>query len=467
MRKSAVWRKFILTFLLLTIVYFVLLNTVGKAFLRRQLIRNEESELYRIANDVVDTYVAGYYSSKISRSTLTTNLEKINESIGVRFWLINNFGTITLDSGKEAQSLVADEFIKGFLDRPMIENMTMQSVIKDPMLCVTTPIIIDATKRGYISAMVPMSKISEQGVLYTNYANIGFLLFIPCFIVALVILYITTIRPINRMTKAVKKFLDTNYKKELVLSYPDEIAELGSTIKFMGDKLNGIDKTQRKFLSNVSHDFRSPLTSIRGYLEAMKDGTIEKDEQEKYFDILLYETERLTKLTSNLLELNTMDDNGIILNPTVFDINGMIKQIALTFEGTCKKRKIVLNLIFSQKESFVSADADRIQQVIYNLLDNAIKFSNADSSIKITTEEKGNKVFVAVKDHGAGIPKESLNKIWDRFYKIDASRGRDKKGSGLGLSIVKEIIKAHGEEISVASTVGVGTEFVFTVKSAE
>ena len=156
-----------------------------------------------------------------------------------------------------------------------------------------------------------------------------------------------------------------------------------------------------------------------------------------------------------------------MLNLSIFDINRMIKQIALTFEGTFKKKKLVLNLVFSQKETFVEADEGRIQQVIYNLLDNAIKFSNSDSSIKITTEDKGSKVYVSVKDFGAGIPKESINRIWERFYKSDASRGRDKKGSGLGLSIVKEIIKAHNQNISVVSTVGVGTEFIFTLKSAE
>ena len=145
----------------------------------------------------------------------------------------------------------------------------------------------------------------------------------------------------------------------------------------------------------------------------------------------------------------------------------MIKQIALSFEGTFKKKKLVLNLVFSEKEQFVRADMDKIQQVLYNLIDNAGKFSNPESSIRITTEEKGNKVVIAVKDYGIGIPKESIGRIWDRFYKTDISRGKDKKGTGLGLSIVKEIITAHEENISVVSTEGVGTEFIFSLPQAE
>ena len=124
-------------------------------------------------------------------------------------------------------------------------------------------------------------------------------------------------------------------------------------------------------------------------------------------------------------------------------------------------------LLLSGHELYVKADMEQIQQVLYNLLDNAIKFSNDDSSIQIETTVKIGKVFVSVKDHGTGIPKESLNKIWDRFYKIDTSRGKDRKGTGLGLSIVKEIINAHNQNIDVISTEGVGTEFIFTLEKSK
>ncbi|MDR9824145.1 sensor histidine kinase, partial [Vibrio sp. FNV 38] len=128
-----------------------------------------------------------------------------------------------------------------------------------------------------------------------------------------------------------------------------------------------------------------------------------------------------------------------------------------------RSRKIVIELEFAAMETFVDADMSRIQQVLYNLTDNAIKFSNSDSRIEIETEEKGDKVLVRVRDHGIGIPKDSVKRIWERFYKADSSRGKDKKGTGLGLSIVKEVISAHDENISVISTEGVGTEFTFSL----
>jgi signal transduction histidine kinase len=224
---------------------------------------------------------------------------------------------------------------------------------------------------------------------------------------------------------------------------------------------------QKKFIANVSHDFRSPLTSIRGYLEAMLDGTIPAELHEKYLTIVINETDRLTKLTNGLLTLNNLNARGMMLEKTDFDLNQIIRNTAASFEGTCRAKKLAIELVLTDDSMLVNGDVTKIQQVLYNLLDNAIKFSHNDSIIKIETTEKKNKVFVSVKDSGIGIPKEDQKMIWDRFYKSDLSRGKDKKGTGLGLSIVKEIIKAHGENINVISTVGVGTEFIFSLPKSE
>ena len=246
-----------------------------------------------------------------------------------------------------------------------------------------------------------------------------------------------------------------------------EIGYLAASLNYMANELNTLEEDQRKFISNVSHDFRSPLTSIKGYVEAMLDGTIPVEMQEKYLNIILFETERLNKLTKSLLELNKFGSHGVMLDVTDFDINQTIKTTLLTFEGICANKHIRFDLILSGEQLFVTADFSKIQQVLYNLIDNAIKFSHQDSVITIETTEKNEKVFVSVKDTGIGIPKDSLKKIWERFYKTDLSRGKDKRGTGLGLSIVKEIIQAHGENINCISTEGVGTEFIFTLPIAK
>lgn len=273
--------------------------------------------------------------------------------------------------------------------------------------------------------------------------------------------------PLKHINFIAKQYSKGYFDQKISVKSIDEYWELGNTLNYLGDELNQLDASQREWIANISHDFRSPLTSIKGYVEAIQDGTIPYEMQGKYLDIIVFEVERLNKLTSHLLTLNSFNKNGIQLQITEFDINQVIKQIAKTFEGSCKKKRLVLNLVFSQETFYVRADKDKIQQVLYNLVDNAIKFSNTDASIRITTEKRGMKAMIEVKDFGIGIPKDSISKIWERFYKTDISRGKDKKGTGLGLAIVKEIINAHKENINVISTEGVGTEFIFTLPFVE
>ena len=195
------------------------------------------------------------------------------------------------------------------------------------------------------------------------------------------------------------------------------------------------------------------------------DDYIAPEMYEKYLSRVISETERLHKLTESMLTLNSLDAKGF-LSRTNFDINRVIKDTAASFEGTCDSRHIRFDLTFSDNIQMVYADMGKIQQVLYNLIDNAIKFSHDDSVIYIQASSKYEKIFVSVKDTGIGIPRDSIKKIWDRFYKTDLSRGKDKRGTGLGLSIVKEIIQAHGENIDVISTEGVGTEFIFSLPSS-
>ena len=235
----------------------------------------------------------------------------------------------------------------------------------------------------------------------------------------------------------------------------------------MAGELKNSNEYQRKFIANVSHDFRSPLTSIKGYAEAIRDGVVPYEMQDKYLGIIVSESERLTKLSREMLTLEKVDPMTAMLNPSVFNLNAMIKETSEAFGSACLSKNIVINLLLEGEEIYVRADYSRIQQVLYNLIDNAIKFSKKDSSIEIETSTLKNKARISVKDHGAGIASSDLPKIWERFYKTDPSRGRDPKGTGLGLSIVKDIIQAHNQKISVISTPGIGSEFTFTLDLAQ
>lgn len=282
----------------------------------------------------------------------------------------------------------------------------------------------------------------------------------------LLVFHLRIYRPLNRIIMAAVMYTFDDEGEPIRYSANDELGSLSASLNYLHETVSNSGDYQRRFISNVSHDFRSPLTSIKGYVEAMLDGTIPPELQEKYLGIVLTETERLNKLTEGLLTLNTFDDHGVYLELAVFDLVQVVMDSVASFEVISRRKNIAVKTSFSRPSVCVRADRSKIQQVLYNLIDNAIKFSENGSEIEIEVVERYRKVFVSIKDHGDGISRENLPKIWDRFYKTDSSRGKDKTGTGLGLSIVKEIIRAHDQNINVVSTQGVGTEFVFSLEGA-
>lgn len=314
---------------------------------------------------------------------------------------------------------------------------------------------------GHIVFAQGNSVIQKRADYYFNLLMMLFYFIVALLGLVFACIYICAFLPLRRLRVGIKDFSIGKENHHISIHSNDEYGELADTLNIIGDELSKFDEYQRKFISNISHDFRSPLTSIRGYVQAMVDGVIPPESQQKYLDIILFETDRLTKLTSNLLDVNNFDKDNIFLDISRFNLHDSIRKTAGALEGVAAKKDIHFDLELSDTEPlWVSGDKDKIQQVLHNLMDNAVKFSHEGSSILISTREKGNRVFVSVKDSGIGIPKDDLGKIFERFYKTDLSRGKDKLGTGLGLSICKEIITAHKQNLDVVSTEGVGSEFV-------
>lgn len=465
--------KLIICYVAAAVSMFVMLNYFGAERLNRQFLTEKAELLTEEAGMIAEEYVTPFYRDATKMSDMLVQLRSIDRFLGTRIWVVNTNGVVSVDTGEAspARGINVDNYNPSFLNEivtePYLPDVTFPGVMTQKMLAVAQPIYLNYTLRGYVCIFLPMTSVAESVNQYLDIVNICYIVFMFILLAIFAAIYIITLAPVQRMTRVTEEYARGHFDVPMKIYSHDEYRSLANAIKFMADEFQNLDDYQKKFVANISHDFRSPLTSIKGYAEAMADGTIPYEMQKKYLDIILFETERLTKLTTNLLTLNGFENQGVILELTTFDINEVIHRTALTFEGTCTKKRITLNLIFGEETFLVEADMGKIQQVLYNLIDNAIKFSNPDSPIDIKTEEKGSKVFVEVKDYGIGIPKDSIKRIWERFYKTDLSRGRDKKGTGLGLSIAKEIIQAHHENINVVSTEGVGTEFIFTLARAE
>ena len=468
--KANLFLKYLACYLLIVISSLIILNTVGAGRIRNGIINNNIKSMKTEAETITNDYMEGYYSGNMSIFDVDNGLKTIDTFADAGIMIVNAAGEVISDS----RGLSFDENknrrkLPGWLlERDSYVGGNIKELSSNAVVTVVSPIDIDFVLKGYVVLYMEMSEVDKAAVYSIDTLNICFLILGVVFLAALLFLYRISIIPLRAVIKAAREYAQGkfDYKFTIGKNRHDEFKDLMDTIEYMAKELSLMEEYQRKFISNISHDFRSPLTSIKGFATAMIDGTIPPELYNKYLNTICFETDRLTKLTSGLIELGKFDSHQALLDIKEFDLHSMIKQTVEAFEGKCREKYISLNLIFEGDEAPVMADKGKIEQVFYNLIDNAIKFSHNDSDITITTKSKGNKVIVSVKDHGVGIPKESLKKIWERFYKTDSSRGKDKKGSGLGLAIVKEIIQSHGEEIDVISTENAGTEFVFTLSKS-
>lgn len=474
MKGFSTLSKHIFIYIAICVISFILVSTICYKADYKHIYNYYSDRLYLQANEIANEYALDYLAeSKLRRIEL--EMKSLSTFNDTRIIFITPSGDVILDTNNSSTDksnedrilFSINDFDYGDLKGKHDILWDFYGLFSEPALSVFSPISNSFEIKGYVVINIPESAIVERvyDTFNTNYLTLAIVLILSS---AFLVLYFFQVhRPIKEITRATNEYSKGNLSYHVKPMHNDEIGRLGMSLDYMASQLNESDKFQQKFLSNISHDFRSPLTSIKGYLEAIQDGTIPPEMLDKYIGIMLFETERLTKLTSNILTLNELDPKSVRLDISTFDLNSIIRHTVETFEGTCKKKGIKFNITYANSVQNVKADKGRIQQVIYNLIDNAIKFSKENSYIYITVKEKGEKAQISIKDTGCGIAKEDIDKIWDRFYKSDSSRGRDKKGSGLGLSITKEVIQAHGENIDVVSTVGVGTEFIFTLELAK
>ena len=468
--KQHLYTKLLILYFVLGGICFLLLSSGGSYLVEKRLERSTGESLYRAASQMVSGNELRQSVKDPENASLSLALSSAAAFQNADFWVMDTDGTVLINTDEQSSGsgeITVKNFRPADYENICYSSGTFYGTFKTTQLSTVVPIKDTDQVIGYLAIHYPMKNLYESRSNIVEVMILIFIVIYALFFSFLLIYFYRVHKPLKKILKGALEFANGNLSYTIPVDSEDEMGYLSHSLNYMADKLNKNGEYQRKFIANVSHDFRSPLTSIKGYVNAILDGTIPYEMQERYLKIIAFESERLEKLTRSLLTLNELDMKKRMMHIQRFDINDTIKNTAATFEGICTSRQIRLELLLSGHELYVRADMEQIQQVLYNLLDNAIKFSNDNSSVQIETTVKSGKVFVSVKDYGTGIPKESLGKIWDRFYKIDASRGKDRKGTGLGLSIVKEIINAHNQNIDVISTEGVGTEFIFTLEKTK
>lgn len=321
----------------------------------------------------------------------------------------------------------------------------------------------------YKGAVIASSNRTDSSNLTSAMIRTVFMSVLWIMLAALVAVYFISDKltsPLKDMSRAAKRFANGQFDARVTVVGSDEIAELALAFNNMASSLQSLEDMRRTFLANISHDLRTPMTTIAGFIDGILDGAIPPEKHEYYLGVIASEVKRLSRLVSQLLDISRIEAGERKFNMQPYDICEQAREIIIGNIQRLEDKNLEVSFDADKDNILVEADKDAIHQILYNICDNAIKFSKEGGAYKISIEEKDKQVFVSVYNEGQGIPEEDLPFVFERFYKSDKSRGIDKTGVGLGMYIARTIIEAHGQKISVESEYGKWCRFTFSLKKA-
>ena len=464
-RKESINQRIIVTFISVTSIVLIFLGSIMTILFNKNYHSTKLSNLEKqmgIIENSINNYLNqqdGSYSQLkeiIKMACISTNTEAI---------ITDRLGYVYLVNGEDYQDLMYSKI------KLNTESLSSNIEFKKEVFKVN-----NASIKGYVKAIYEDGEIDGYMIMVTqdksernfNMFIIWMAVIIEIIISAIVIKIVTNqiiIRPIDNINNVAKRLAKGEVEKRVVVNCNNEIGELAESFNMMAECLEKSDTKRREFISNVSHELRSPITSIKGFIGGILDGVIPRDRENYYLKIVYDEIDRLARLVNDLLDMSAMESGKFNLAITEFDINQVISLCILNLEHKIQEKGLNVKATFHNNRAYVLGDRDRIIQVVTNIIENSIKYSNDDGEIKIDVYSKGEKIYVDIFNSGECIEEKELNKIWDRFYKSDKSR-TNKLSTGLGLPIVRSILSQHNEDIWVKNIEGKGVSFIFTLKKS-
>ncbi|MGX8692943.1 MAG: ATP-binding protein [Clostridia bacterium] len=473
--KSIYLRNFVATAILVTVCFLIIsLAFVGIG--RQYLISEYQEKMDTCATEVSRIAAAVSRSEKLSSWTLSMNLSALSNSTGNHIFITDADGLIVCCSDRSMRCEHLGRHVSGpFFDKlkqegQQIEISSLGGIYGQGRYVAAREIRgQDKALLGYVFVSSGIDNILGAWRTFLSMsAAVGLAVFALALLMSLFFSK-RMARPLDDMAEASRKFARGDFSVR-VKQEDDPTDEMGALIESfnkMADSLESAEARRSEFIANISHELRTPMTTIAGFADGILDGTIPREEEDKYLRSIRDETRRLSRLVREMLDVSQLRSR--ISDPShrqVFDLTELICQTMLSFEDRASRKNLDVDPQLPDDPILVTADRDAITQVIYNLIDNAVKFAREGSCIVIRLYKENGKAYVSVKDEGETISPEDLPFIFDRFHKSDRSRSLDKDGVGLGLYLVKSIINSHDEDIAVKSENGV-TEFVFTLSLAQ
>lgn len=469
--KSIYLRNFVATAVMVSVCFLIVaFSFVGIG--RNYLINEYREDMVNSAREVSRTAAAIAQSDSLNSWVLSMTLSSVSNSTGNQVFICDPSGTVVTCSDrspvcKHMGFHIPEEILHQLRANGSINQITNLGGMYDSnRYVVAQPIKVESD--DILGFVFVTNVIDNMLGAWSTFLSITAVVTLAVFIGALVISLVYSkrmARPLDEMAAASRKFArgDFSVRVKQEDDTTDEMGSLIDSFNKMADSLEKAEARRSEFIANISHELRTPMTTISGFADGILDGTIPKDQEEKYLRSIRDETRRLSRLVRDMLDVSQMKARASDPSKrTVFDLTELVLQTLLSFESRATKKNLDVDPQLPDNHIMVRADKDAITQVIYNLLDNAVKFAHEGTCITLRLYKDNGKAYVSVKDVGETIPPDDLPFIFDRFHKSDRSRSLDTTGVGLGLYLVKAIINSHDEDIAVRSEDGV-TEFVFTL----
>ena len=480
--SSGLFKEYFTIMFLVVLVSFTVLGGSLIVF-ARNYFENEKTTLLsenaeRISESVARTVGSDYAQQSPTNTALLVcgDLITASEAIDADFFICNTQGDVTycqdmlrsnmaLYTGKctlHSRMHISSDVLQASDEAPYSGITTLDDVLSTRHFVCVTPVRLNGETAAYVIGMQPVNSSLRPYVLAVlQMFGISALITLAVALVAVYFMTYEMTKPLRQMSEATHRYAEGDFSMRVQVIGRNEMADLAEAFNSMARDLASLESSRRSFVANVSHELKTPMTTIGGFIDGILDGTIDKDKQEHYLRIVSDEVKRLSRLVVSMLNLSKIEAGELALKRRDFDICDMIFRTLLGFEQLIEQKRFSITGLETLESTIISGDEDLLTQVVYNLIDNAVKFTPEGGEIRFEVVHDDEKVYVSIRNSGAGISSEEIAHVFERFYKVDKSRSYDVKGAGLGLYLVKSIVEMHGGEIKAASVENEYTEFSF------
>lgn len=466
--KKGLFSKLIATFTVVMTISFVIVAGFLSLWFENYYFSQRNNQLYK-ESQYAGTVAVQYMHGNINSEKMDETLNYLSNYLSADIWLVDSYGYVFAVSGDSNKSIIGRQILTSELEdlragKVIEKRGVLSDYFKNPVHTLEIPISYNETFQCVIVMNTPLAEIREP--LWKVYEIIWLAAILAIIVSSIIIYYFSEkiiIRPLKDINYVADKISKGEVEKRVHITSDDEIGELANSFNSMADSIEEVENRRRLFISNVSHEIRSPITSIKGFIGGILDGVIPVEKVNYYLSVTYEEIQRLTRLVNDLLDLSAIEAGQFKLRIDEVDINELIRLTVIQFDTKIMEKKIKVEALLQGDKLMVAGDRDRLIQVMTNLIDNAVKYAPVSGNINIKTIVKGNKAFVSVFNNGPLIPEADIKFIWDRFYKADKARS-SKISTGLGLPIVRSILTQLGEDIWVENKESKGVMFTFTLK---